>query len=114
MKIPLGYVIVLVFLGLKGFAQQTHTLAAVEIHAHVKVLDTLDLTTSNANNLTQMLMLQPGLLLRNYGPGASAAIAVRGGSTGQTQVYWHDFSVQHPMLGITDASALPVFLFDRV
>lgn len=114
MKIPLGYVIVLVYLGLKGFAQPTHTLAAVEIHAHVKVLDTLDLTTSNANNLTQMLMLQPGLLLRNYGPGASAAIAVRGGSTGQTQVYWHDFSVQHPMLGITDASALPVFLFDRV
>jgi hypothetical protein len=114
MKIPLGYVIVFVLTGLKGYAQHTHTLAAVEIHAPVSVWDTLDITAPNQNNLTQALMFQPGVLLRNYGPGASSAIAIRGGSTGQTQVFWHDFSIQHPMLGITDASALPVFLFDRV
>lgn len=114
MKVTCAYVIGCTLWVLQCFAQHTHTLEAVEINAHSKSVDTIDLKSRTESSLTQVLSQQSGLLLRNYGPGASAGIAIRGGSTAQTQVFWHGFSIQHPMLGMTDASALPVFLFDKI
>ena len=95
-------------------SQTTHTLQPVEVSSSKYASDSLIKVVQPQSDLSLWLLSHKGVTLRNYGPAASSAIRLRGGSSGQTATFWHGISIQNPMLGMTDASALPLFLFDRL
>jgi iron complex outermembrane receptor protein len=66
------------------------------------------LAKSPAGNLADLLSMEAGTYVKNYGPGSVATSSVRGGSAGHTLVLWNGFPVQNPMLGLSDLSLLPL------
>lgn len=72
------------------------------------------LTSRNINNIAELLGVETGVYVKNYGPGSLATSAVRGGSAGHTLVLWNGLPVQSPMLGLLDLSLLPTSSVETV
>jgi vitamin B12 transporter len=66
------------------------------------------LAKSPAGSLADLLSMEAGTYVKNYGPGSVATSSVRGGSAGHTLILWNGLPVQNPMLGLSDLSLLPV------
>ncbi|MFZ2900809.1 MAG: TonB-dependent receptor [Saprospiraceae bacterium] len=66
------------------------------------------LSKSPAANLADLLSMEAGTYVKNYGAGSVATSSVRGGSAGHTLILWNGLPVQNPMLGLSDLSLLPV------
>lgn len=105
-------------------AQDTVSLNAVEIKTVKFELNELGKKTEQLDSsvklqykfraLSDALSEQSTVFIKMYGPGSIATTALRGGSAAQTAIMWNGFNVQNSMLGQTDLSLFPVFLFNRV
>ena len=76
-------------------------------------IDSLQLSFLKTENLSEALRRQGGIYVRDYGAGNIATAAVRGTAAGHTAVLWNGLPLQDPMLGLSDLSILPLFLFDE-
>lgn len=66
------------------------------------------------SNLGELLSVNSPVFIKNYGPGNISTSAFRGGNASQTAVLWNGFNIQNNMLGQTDFSQLPNFIFDDI
>jgi vitamin B12 transporter len=64
-------------------------------------------------SVAELLSFHSPIFIKSYGPGATASTSFRGGSAAHTAVLWNGFNLQNAMLGQTDLSLLPSFLFDN-
>lgn len=104
-------------------AQDTTTLKEVDVVVEkterlacgkkLQELDSSLLSLYRYKSLSDLLSENSGMFIKNYGPGALSSTALRGGSAYHTALLWNGFNIQNPMLGQSDLSSLPVFLFDK-
>ncbi|MBA2613453.1 MAG: TonB-dependent receptor [Bacteroidetes bacterium] len=107
-----------------SFAQDTVSLKGVEVIAKKmelsqigKKIEKIDSTIKQQfklNSIADLLSLNTPVFIKNYGPGALATTAFRGGNASQTALLWNGFNIQNAMLGQSDLSLMPSFLFDNV
>lgn len=105
-------------------AQDTVTFNAVEIKVIKFDLSELGKKTEHIdssskeqfkfNYLNDLLSNHSTVFVKNYGPGSIATTALRGGNAIQTAILWNGFNLQNTMLGLSDLSLLPSFLFNDV
>jgi len=76
-------------------------------------IDSSILSIYRFKSINDLLSENSGIFIKNYGPGALSSIAMRGGSAYHTALLWNGFNIQNPMLGQSDLTTLPVFLFDH-
>lgn len=76
-------------------------------------LDSSLLSLYRYKTINDLLCENTGIFIKNYGPGALSTTAMRGGSAYHSALLWNGFNIQNPMLGQSDLSSLPVFLFDK-
>lgn len=74
--------------------------------------DSLSLASWKQDDLRAWLGTETSAFVKDYGPGQSATLSVRGGNAGHTAVQWNGFPLQHPMLGLVDLSLLPFSFVD--
>lgn len=74
------------------------------------------LTKSNfaTQSLSDLLSTNSTVFIKNYGPGSLSSAAFRGGNASQAPVIWNGFNIQNSMLGQSDFSQLPTFIFDNI
>lgn len=63
-----------------------------------------------ANTALQSLALFPEIYLKNYGPGNSASLSIRGTSANHSNILWKGMALANPMLAMNDLSILPGML----
>lgn len=78
------------------------------------VIDSFVLNQYETTSIAELLSAQSAIHIKSYGNGNIATSTIRGGSASQTAVLWNGLNIQNPMLGQTDLSLLPVFLFENV
>jgi iron complex outermembrane receptor protein len=61
-----------------------------------------------------VLSLNTPIFIKNYGPGALSTTSFRGGNAAQTAILWNGFNIQNAMLGQSDLTLMPAFLFDNI
>jgi iron complex outermembrane receptor protein len=66
------------------------------------------------NSIADVLSLNTPIFIKNYGPGALATTAFRGGNASQTAILWNGFNLQNAMLGQSDLCLIPSFLFENI
>ncbi len=76
--------------------------------------DSMQLSLSRLQSVAEALRRQGSLFIRDYGAGGIATAAARGASAAHTAVLWNGLPLQDPMLGLTDLSTLPAFLFESI
>lgn len=105
-----------------GRAQDTTLLQTVDVTTFKsldfsagKRTDQID-STSKQNftfhSLAELLQLNSGIFIKNYGPGALAGTSMRGGNASQTAILWNGINIQNAMLGQNDLSLLPSVMFN--
>jgi iron complex outermembrane receptor protein len=105
-------------------SRRQHRLAEVQVRAigperfavgstHIE-LDSAVLAQYRGATLTEVLQARTPLVLKSYGPGQLATIALRGTSAQQTAVLWNGLNIMLPTLGQNDFSLLPVGATTRV
>lgn len=87
-----------------------------EFIAGKKIQQVDSITKQNfcSSNLGELLSVNSPVFIKNYGPGNISTSAFRGGNASQTAVLWNGFNIQNNMLGQTDFSQLPNFIFDDI
>ncbi len=86
----------------------------IQASKKTNTIDTLILKHYNNVSLADLLTAQSSIHIKSYGNGNIATTSIRGGNATQTAVLWNGLNIQNPMLGQTDLSLLPVWLFDNV
>jgi vitamin B12 transporter len=81
---------------------------------HILKFDSTILQAYQFQTLADLLGSNSGVFIKNYGHGGLATTSLRGGNASQTALLWNGFNINHPMLGQSDYSQLPVFLFDEL
>ncbi|WP_426060301.1 TonB-dependent receptor [Hymenobacter sp. B1770] len=71
-------------------------------------LDSAVLAQYRGGNLADVLQARTPLILKSYGPGQLATIALRGTSAQHTAVLWNGLNIMLPTLGQNDFALLPV------
>ena len=71
-------------------------------------LDSAVLAQYRGANLAEVLQARTPLVLKSYGPGQLATIALRGTSAQHTAVLWNGLNIMLPTLGQNDFALLPV------
>lgn len=71
-------------------------------------LDSAALSQFRGGSLADVLQARTPLVLKNYGPGQLATIALRGTSAQHTAVLWNGLNIMLPTLGQNDFALLPV------
>lgn len=66
------------------------------------------------NSIGDLLSYNTPVFIKNYGPGAIATTAFRGGNATQTAILWNGFNIQNNMLGQSDLTLMPSLLFENV
>lgn len=113
------------FTNLHCFAQQdTVALQNVEVIAKKRQLSQIGKKTEpidstikeqfNFNSIADVLSLNTPIFIKNYGPGQLSTTAFRGGNASQTAILWNGFNLQNAMLGQSDLSLMPSFLFENI
>lgn len=105
-------------------SQDTVKLAEVEVYAPAidryaqgqKVItwDSEDLNPMQGKSLSDLLLEQTPVFVRQYGAGMLASPSFRGTSAGHTAVFWNGIPINSPSLGQSDLSILPVAAIDQV
>ncbi len=80
----------------------------------IQQFDSLTKQNFNNSNLGELLSVNSPLFIKNYGPGNLSTSSFRGGNASQTAILWNGFNIQNNMLGQTDFSLLPNFIFDDI
>lgn len=76
--------------------------------------DSLTRQNFYTSNVGELLSVNSPVFIKNYGQGNISTSAFRGGNASQTAVLWNGFNIQNNMLGQTDFSLLPNFIFDDI
>lgn len=105
-------------------ARRPHRLAEVRVRAigperfavgsQRLELDSAVLAQYRGSNLAEVLQARTPLILKYYGPGQLATIALRGTSAQHTAVLWNGLNIMLPTLGQNDFALLPVGATTRV
>jgi iron complex outermembrane receptor protein len=105
-------------------AQDTVSLKGVEVIAKKiqlsqigKQTEQIDSTIKQQfkyNSIADVLSLNTPIFIKNYGPGALSTTSFRGGNASQTAILWNGFNIQNAMLGQSDLTLMPAFLFDNI
>ena len=105
-------------------SQRRHRLAEVRVRAvgperfavgsRRLELDSAVLAQYRGATLAEVLQARTPLVLKNYGPGQLATIALRGTSAQHTAVLWNGLNIMLPTLGLNDFNLLPVGATTRV
>jgi len=82
--------------------------------SEVKTLDSAALATLPAGSLSDLLMQETGLYLKEYGHGMASTISFRGTGASHTAVLWNGLNLNSLTLGSSDFSGISVFLFDEL
>ena len=77
-------------------------------------LDSAVLAQYRGATLAEVLQARTPLVLKNYGPGQLATIALRGTSAQHTAVLWNGLNIMLPTLGQNDFALLPLAASTRV
>lgn len=85
-----------------------------EIGKKTEVIDSTIKQQFKFNSIADVLNFNSTVFIKNYGPGALATTAFRGGNASQTAILWNGFNIQNAMLGQIDLNLLPSILFDNV
>ena len=106
------------------FGQDTVLLKKVEVTAKKIALSQIGKKTEEIdstikahfkfNSIADVLSLNTPIFVKNYGPGAVATTAFRGGNASQTAILWNGFNIQHPMLGQSDLALITASLFENI
>lgn len=80
----------------------------------LKVIPPIDLKQSRSLLLSDLLAVQPGLVVNSYGPGATASVSLRGLNSAHTAVLWNGVSLQSSMNAGVNFSSIPTFFVDQV
>jgi vitamin B12 transporter len=80
----------------------------------IQQFDSLTKQNFNSANLGELLSVNSPVFIKNYGPGNLSTSSFRGGNASQTAILWNGFNIQNNMLGQTDFSLLPNFIFDDI
>ncbi|MBX3164470.1 MAG: TonB-dependent receptor [Bacteroidetes bacterium] len=117
-------VLLFLLLCLVSNAQDTVSLKTVEITAQKnnlwrvgKKVESIDSTIKEQfkfNSVGDALSFNSPVFIKNYGAGAVASTAFRGGNASQTALLWNGFNLQNSMLGQADLSLLPAVLFENI
>jgi len=62
-------------------------------------------------SLAEVMGMQGAWVTRQASPGGLSTLAYRGGGAAHNDLYWGDFSLNHPMNRTTDLQLVPVWLF---
>ncbi len=65
-------------------------------------------------SIDKLISKTSGSFIRNYGRGSLSTLAVKGGTSQHTSITWNGCPIQNPMLGLSDLSLIPSFLFQNV
>lgn len=67
-----------------------------------------------STDVGRLLQEETHAFIKDYGPGNTATISLRGSGAGHTAVLWNGLNIQSPGLGLSDFSTLPVFIADSL
>lgn len=70
------------------------------------------LTLPTKGNFADGLCLSPAVFIKNYGPGASASLSIRGTAAAHSTIVWKGIPIGSPMLSMVDLSLLPGLLLE--
>jgi len=76
--------------------------------------DSLIKNLFNGANLSDLFAYSNSFFVKSYGTNGIASTSIRGGNASQSVINWNGFNINSPMLGQSDLSILPGFLFDDV
>ncbi|MBL7920289.1 MAG: TonB-dependent receptor [Bacteroidia bacterium] len=85
-----------------------------QIGKKTEAIDSIIKQQFKLNSIGDVLSLNTPIFIKNYGPGQLATTAFRGGNASQTAILWNGFNVQNAMLGQSDLSLMPSFLFEDI
>ena len=77
-------------------------------------IDSISMIKALTSNLSELIMQNTPIFIKEYGRGAMATASFRGTAPSHTQVSWNGISLNSPMLGMVDFSAIPVYFTDNV
>lgn len=80
----------------------------------VQTIETATLRSFANTNLSEILIQQSSVFIKNYGPENLATIGLRGTGASQTAVLWNGINLQSAMLGQLDFALLPSNFIDEV
>lgn len=83
-----------------------------EIGVTKTVIDSTVLKENIAQSLADVLAFNTPVFVKNAGRGSLSTVAFRGTGPGHTQVSWNGLSINSPMVGMTDFSAIPAYFID--
>ena len=78
------------------------------------IIDTTVLKLYQTTSLPELLNTQSPIYIKSYGNGNIATTSIRGGNASQTAILWNGLNIQNQLLGQTDLSLLPTFLFENI
>lgn len=96
----------------KNLAQTNDTVIIKEVEIFDKQLKQ-SLENKSYQNLSQVLKKEDFVFIKDYGPGQLATTTIRGLGANHTSVLWEGLSINNSMLGMSDLSLLPTFLFTQ-
>ncbi len=119
------FILLCLFASVKCLSQQdTVSLITVEVVTYKTELSQIGKKTEQvdstikeqfkSNSVGDVLNLNTPIFIKNYGPGQLATTAFRGGNASQTAILWNGFNIQNAMLGQSDLSLMPSFLFEDI
>ncbi|HAC15628.1 MAG TPA: hypothetical protein DCE78_06750 [Bacteroidetes bacterium] len=134
MKTQLNFAVILLLVAIFSSnsttlnAQVADTLALPEIIVDARKFDVdasrissfltsynFDLQKTNLpHSVGDILKSNSRFLLRSYGPGQAQTAGTIGFTPTQVKVMWNGMDLNHPMLGLTDLSLIPVVLLDEI
>jgi len=80
----------------------------------VNVIDSTTLQQFQSQDLGSLLMDQSFAFVQSNGPGGLQSLSLRGYDARHTQVIWEGFVINHPMVGTSDLSLIPVSVLSSV
>lgn len=77
-------------------------------------IDSFIRLTGNNLSAAELLSLNSQVFVKNYGPMQLSTTSLRGCNASQTPLVWLGVPLQNPMLGQSDLSLIPSFLFNQI
>ena len=80
----------------------------------IQQFDSIQKNLQPQSNLSDFLLQNTGIYLKEYGNGGLSTIAMRGTGAGHTAVMWNGINLNSMTLGESNFSNYPIFLFDGI
>lgn len=77
-------------------------------------IDSLSIAMSSTIRLSELVLQNTPIFIKEYGRGAMATASFRGTAPSHTKVIWNGIELNSPMLGMVDFSMIPVYFTESV